>query len=80
MPELLSDKQDVVVDWVESINSCPHVMCPLKDFFPFDEGEGNGDSLYQGVKSSNSSVRSEISQQLFHKVKSFGPVSAEDLR
>jgi hypothetical protein len=55
-------------------------MCPSKDFFPFDEGEGNGNSSYQGVKSGNSGVGSEISQQLFHKVRGFGPVSAEDSR
>ena len=65
---------------MESINPSSHVMCPSKDFFPFDEGEGDGDPSYLGVKSGDSSVGSEISQQLFHKVRGFGPVSAEDSR
>ena len=80
MLELLLDEQDVVINWVESINPCSHVACPFKDFFPFDEGEGNGDSSYWGVKSGSSDVGSEISQQFLHKVRGFGPVSTEDLR
>jgi hypothetical protein len=77
---LLPDKQDVVADRVKLVNPPSHVACPSKDFFPFDEGEGNGNPSYQGIKSDDSSVGSEISQQLFHKVRGFGPVSIEDSR
>jgi hypothetical protein len=65
---------------VKSIHPSSHVACPSKGFFPFDKHKGNGDLLYWGVKSGDSGVGSEISQQLFHKVRGFGPVSTEDLR